>query len=451
MAKKKQRPFALFLCLLLCGFIILGPVYFMEYRPENRQEDPMEKEIKWRGVITLWDYPHLDVSNGSRYGWIVSKIKAFEKANPGVYIELKPMDSKTGPLELETAIQTGSLPDIAPVATDFAMIDRGVLEPIDAYLTKVEEAEYKTQALNAVRYDGKTWGFPAMMTTYTMLLNLDIFQEKGIDPPKDGNWTYEEFVETAKALTFDRDGNGKMDVYGFNSYIDLNNYNNWGILLSDGAQIFDDSLIYRFNDDRAKSGLKKLVDLKQVHGVTVPNFGENIEREAWESFYKEKKVAVYPVGTWAINVMNSLRNQGLGFQIGVANYPIGEKGVPISLSNNVSAYGIFKQEDPKKLEMCVKFLKYVTDDEFQKDLARLGVFPVKKSGEDIYQLDPLMATVEKSLAYCENLPTHPNWMTIDGILQSQIRLAILGNKTVEDALRDAQLKIETYNRITLEH
>ncbi|KXG74644.1 ABC transporter substrate-binding protein [Thermotalea metallivorans] len=447
MARRKYRPFTLFLCLLLWGFIILGPIYFLEYRPEYPYKDPMKKEVAWKGVITLWDYPRLDVTNGSRYGWIISKIKQFERENPGVFIELKPMDWKTGPVELDTAIQMKMYPDIAPVATDFSVIDRDVLEPVDEYLTREELEDYKVQALNAVRYKGKTWGFPWMMTTYTMLLNLDLFHEKGVDPPKDGNWTYDEFVKATKALTFDRDGNGKNDVYGFHSFIDLNSYNTWGILLSDGAELFDEDFNYRFNDERAKSGLKKLVDLKQVHGVMPPSFGENTEGEAWQSFYKEKKVAVYPVGTWAIHVLNNLRNQGEGFEIGVANYPIGKKGIPVSFGNQVSAYGIFKQEDKEKLKMCVKFLKFITDGQFQKDLGRLGVFPVKKSAGDIYRHDPLMATVEKSLAYCENIPVHPHWMTIDGILQSQIRQAVLGNKSVEDALRDAEMKIEAYRKM----
>ncbi|KXG78098.1 type 2 periplasmic-binding domain-containing protein [Thermotalea metallivorans] len=106
-------------------------------------------------------------------------------------------------------------PDIAPVATDFSVIDRDVLEPVDEYLTREELEDYKVQALNAVRYKGKIWWFPWMMTTYTMLLNLDLFHEKGVDPPKDGNWTYDEFMETIEHLHLKLIGFMKIQNYNF--------------------------------------------------------------------------------------------------------------------------------------------------------------------------------------------------------------------------------------------
>ncbi|TCO70720.1 ABC transporter substrate-binding protein [Marinisporobacter balticus] len=435
-----------FLCLLLCTFIIFGPFYFIENRVSNRTDDTKEEGFK--GVITLWDYPYFDIKSGTRYGWILSKIKVFERENPGVYIELKPLNVKTGIFELETAIKTQTYPDIAPVGSDYSIIHQKVLMPIDEYLNKKELADYKKQALDAVQFEGKTWGFPWMMTTYTLFLNKDLFNEKGVSFPKDGDWTYDEFVKKMKKLTYDQDNDGKMDVYGFNSFMGVNDYNTWGILLSDGAKIFDEkNLSYAFNDKRAISGLKKLADLKLVHKVTPNNFGENSEQEAWESFYKEKKVAVYPTGTWAVNALNKLRNEGAGFEFTVANYPIGAMGKSVAICKNTSAYGIFRQEDKKKLEMCVKFLKFVSAEVYQKELDRLGVFPVKKSVGEIYKKDPIMSNIEKNLETTQNIPQHPNWIKIDGILQSQFRQVLLENKSLKDALKDAEKKIKTYNEV----
>jgi len=445
MEKRKHRPFTLFLCLMLCAFLILGPIYFIEYRWTRNQEPMGNKESQWKGVITLWDYPRLDITNGTRYGWITSKIKAFERANPGVYIELKAMDWTKGPIELETAIRTETYPDIAPVGSDYSIITQNVLEPLDDYLSVEELNNYKTHAISAVRYNGKIWGVPWMMTTYTMFLNLDLFNEKGVRPPQNGNWTYDEFVETLKALTYDKDGDGKVDVFGFHSFIGLNNYNSWGILLADGAELFsEDGKSYCFNDERAASGLKKLTDLKLEHKVTPENFGENSEQEAWELFSRQKKVAVYPTGTWAINVLNDLRLQGEGFELGVANYPVGEKGVPVPMSKSISAYGIFKQQDTEKMKMCMKFLKFITQDKYQMELYRLGVFPVKKSIGEIYKNDRVMGVIENSLAYTYGIPANPHWLTIDGLIQSQIRQVLLEQKTVDEALRDAETKINLF-------
>lgn len=443
--KNKKVGFAtFFLCLVLCAFIIFGPFYFVGKKIESQTEKIEDEDFK--GVITLWDYPHLDIKSGTRYGWILSKIKGFERENPGVYIQLKSLDTKSGVFELETAIKTKTYPDIAPVGADYSIINQKVLEPIDKYLSKEERKDYKEQALSAVKHNGKIWGFPWMMTTYALFLNTEIFNEKGVSLPIDGNWTYDEFVETLKKLTYDKDGDGEMDVYGFNSFMGVNDYNTWGILLSDGAKIFDKKTFkYRFNGKDAVSGLKKLTDLKLVHKVTPENFGKNSESEAWKSFCKEKKIAVYPTGTWAVNALNKLRNQGKGFEFAVANYPKGEKGKAVSICKNTSAYGIFQQEDEKKLEMCIKFLKYISQDKYQKDLNRLGVFPVKKSVGQIYKKDNIMSSIEKNLEYTQNIPAHPNWLAIDSILQSQIRQVLLENKSVEAALKDAKIKINVYN------
>jgi multiple sugar transport system substrate-binding protein len=448
MSTKKISPFTLFLYLLFCVFIILAPFYFVKNKPAEDIGDTKKTEDHWKGVISLWDYPWLDITNGTRYEWITSKIKAFEKDNPGVYIELKSMDPKFGMIELSTAIRTKTYPDIAPVAADPAIISKNVLEPLDQYLSKKELKDYKPQALKAVRYKEKMWGIPWMMTSYTMLLNTELFHEKDVALPRDGKWTYEEFVKKLKLLTYDKDGDGKNDIYGFNACIQSNDDSLWGILLSDGAEIFDEkNKTYCFNDKRAVSGLKKLTDLKLLYKVTPDHFGRSTEKEAWESFYKEKKVAVYPARSDQINILNDLQKRGQGFEFAVANYPVGKKGMSVNVSQNISAYGIFKQEDPQKLEMCVKFLKFITQDKYQKELNRLGVFPVKRNINDLYKKDRCMRQIEKNLEDIVSVPAHSNWSDIEEIIQSQIRQVLLKKKSVTEALKHAEQKISVYNKM----
>lgn len=136
---------------------------------------------------------------------------------------------------------------------------------------------------------------------------------------------------------------------------------------------------------------------------------------------------------------------GEGFEYVVANYPIGDRRLPISLNNSVSAYGIFKQEDKGKLDMCVKFLKFITKDNYQKELERLGVFPVKSAIDDIYINDHNMRKIEDCLSYTIPLPKHREWNEIDRILQNQIRLAIIGEKTAEEAIEEARRQVMQLN------
>lgn len=426
---------------ILILFIVIWPIYDIYIHKTNIDDTKNQSEEQWKGIINIWDFPRLDVETGSRYGWITKKIKRFEKENPGVYIKLEPIDWRTGPLKLEVGLKTGQLPDIAPIANDYIYMKEDVLEPLNQYFADREIEDFKYQALKAVTYDKKMWGVPCMMTTYAMYLNLELFRQRGVEPPVDGNWTYEEFVEKMKKLTYDKDNDEEIDQYGFTSFIEPNYYNIWGIILSDGGELIDGQGNYSFNNEEAISGVQKVVDLKQKHKVTPQNFGVSNANEAWEMFYKERKVAVYPAGSWAVRVLQNQYRRGEGFEFMVVNYPIGNDKIPTSLNSSVVSYGIFKQEDQGKKEVCIKFLKFLIQDKYQKELEKLGMFPVKKGIEDMYVNDRNMKILEKSLAYTKIIPRHRKWKDIDRILQTQIRMAVIGEKTSEDAIKESERQI----------
>jgi len=444
MKKNKKNSILL---LLLTFFIVFGPYYLLFHKPSGVSYTRPRQEPEWTGVITMWDYPRLDQNTGSGTSWIAGKIRQFEKENPGVFIKLEPLTWERGTIKLDSAIKTGNLPDIGPIGSDYSFLSKGILEALDEFFTQEELDSFNENALRAVRYDGKMWAMPWMMTTYTMLLNLDLFKQRGVEPPLDGNWTYEEFTEKLQQLTFDSKGKGKADHFGLNGFIQPGYYNLWGIILSDGATLVDKQGNYSFNNEAAASGLEKLLSLKNNLKVTHPKFGDNTANEAWSTFYRDKKVAVFPTGTWAINVLEGLRNAGTGFEYGVANFPAGSLGKPVVLSNSVGSYGVFKQEEKEKLEMIVKFLKFLVQDQYQLDLKRLGVFPVKKGIGNIYEENKYMSFIYESLAYTEVLPAHPDWREIDEALQRQIQQGILNNKDAKSIIMEAEAKVETYIKV----
>ncbi|SDL11514.1 ABC transporter substrate-binding protein [Natronincola ferrireducens] len=444
MRKAYKRLIRIFIYILLLVFIIGGPIYLLRFPPTKIDYNLDQSQQEWTGVISFWDYPRLDKKTGTSFQWIYEKIQEFEKKNPGVYVDFKPLDWEKGPIKVDTAVKMGQLPDIVPIGSDYSILSKDVLEPIDPYLTGEEINSFRESAIRGVSYKDRIWAMPWMMTSYTMVLNLDIFYERGVEPPVDGSWTYEEFVEKLQQLTYSSSPNGEIDHFGFHSFIQSGYYNIWGILLSDGGTVIDKNFNYSFSDKKALSGLQKVIDLKQKYEVTPPNFGENTSNAAWTSFYKEQKIAVYPVGTWALNALENLKNEGVGFEYDIATYPIGKEGVPITMNSGIGAYGISKQQDEKKLEMCVAFIKHLADEKYQKELNRLGVFPVKETVGNIYEGNPLMTTLYDNLDNVLIIPPHPHWNEIDKILQNEIRLGVLGKKNSEEVLKDAEEKIHIF-------
>ncbi len=436
-----KRAVTLFLCALIILYILAGPqlLEHMKHQYEKSQEIE-RKTAKWTGVITLWDYPRLDTRNGSRFRWIRSKIRQFEKQNPGVYIEFRELDWKEGPNLLKAAAKTGANPDIAPVGSEFFFASGGYLEALDAYLDPADKMDYLRSALDTATCNGKLYGFPWMTTGYTLLLNSDLFSERGISPPENGEWTYEQFVEALKQLTYDTNGKGGPDVFGFNSFIEPGYYNIFGLLLSDGAQVMDRSTgLYTFDNPEAVSGLQKLCDLKHKYKVTHPGFGTMSESEAWSSFLKGQ-TAVYTAGSWTVPYLRSLQGTG-GVNFTVAKFPTGKSDVPLMLSGATCSYAVFRQKDEGKRRACIDFIAFLTSEAFQDELTNFGYFPVRKSGKHLYENDKEMYTIQQSLYFAEPLPQTANWQEIDMVLQARVSEAVNGAKSPEQALVEAARQI----------
>jgi multiple sugar transport system substrate-binding protein len=205
--------------------------------------------------------------------------------------------------------------DILPL-----LVIDGLVAPIDEFLTDQDRADIFPSLLESVKDNGKAYSWPLWVPPVAMYMNLDIFKERNVDPPK-GNWSYEEFVEAAKKLTFQRaDG---TQVYGYTSGIDPGLVNAWSFIIGDGAlPLSKDNTSYTWNTPDGISGLKKLVDLAQVHKVTPPDFGAQTVADIASGFKDRKVYAMYSEPSGA---SQAYRDAKMNFDI--APMPMGKEPV----------------------------------------------------------------------------------------------------------------------------
>ncbi|QQY79105.1 carbohydrate ABC transporter substrate-binding protein (CUT1 family) [Keratinibaculum paraultunense] len=407
-------------------FILVGFILVWTYNLFINNFIQLEKveEEPYKGIIEIWDF-----SRKGSYKWLQNRIRTFEKQNPGVYIEIVSKDDNKD-----------TMPDIIPVDLNFSNLD--VLEPLDDYFENEELEEFKHQALVPVTYNKELKALPIAMTTSAIYINLDKFYERGVNPPIDGNWTYEEFVDALKQLTCDSNGDGVIDEYGFLTSIGENNYHIWGIILSDGAQFIEPKrLEYSFYGEKAIKGLERLMDLKYKHGIVPDYFGIIGEKDAWNMFFEDQRVAAFATGSWAIDVLEKSYREDNGFNFEVVNFPTGDKNLPVILSSDIISYGIIKDEDPKKMKMCVEFLKHLTTNSNQKLLEEISLFTVKRGIDDMYTDNINMKKIEESLSYTHYIPIVDNWNEIDSIIHEEIINALLGKKPSYEAIENAKIKI----------
>lgn len=424
----------------LLGIVSLMLVFgiFAGCSNDDASKDMSEDEWKdWEGTITMWDGPRWADKDENKYHWIEEKMSEFQKEYPNVKIKLVKTPWAEMNDKLSVAIAGRAWPDIAPVdisggSVNQNHIKQGVIAELDSYLSKEEKSDFYDNAIDAYTTDGKLYGIPTSISVHAMLLNLDIFEEKGVEPPKDGKWTYDEFVEKMKALT----GDG---VDGFSTYILPSYYEAWPFLLMDGGYpLNEDMTEYTFDSKEAISGLQKLVDLKYKHKVAPESMGGQDVGGTWKAWAAsdQRTVAVEPWATWAIAAA-----QGEKFKTNfmVAEYPTGETGEPVTIGG-VGGYVMFNSKDEAKKRMTAEFMKYITSTDEQVVTAKnYGTFPARKSAADQepFADNPQMARAQELAKHAVPVPRHENWARIDEAIQKELQLALNGEKKPAEALKDA--------------
>jgi multiple sugar transport system substrate-binding protein len=103
---------------------------------------------------------------------------------------------------------------------NMSLASQGVLLELSDCLADAEEGtvadvnDYYPDVFKANLYEDGVYGLPWIAQPVVVYYNTDLFDAAMLDYPEEG-WTWDDFVETAKALTLDTDGDGEIDQWGF--------------------------------------------------------------------------------------------------------------------------------------------------------------------------------------------------------------------------------------------
>ena len=162
--------------------------------------------------IMLYDARIIDLDQAA--------IDRFRADHPGVEVELIWSPSNY----IETVLllaSTGEMPDV--VTRDLGHRDAvgldaaGYLLDLHPYVEAHREhfAEWYPGLLDAAYVGGRLPAIPrTALQSYVNWYNIDHFDRAGIPHP-DGRWDWEEFRQIAKRLTRDENGDGVIDVFGY--------------------------------------------------------------------------------------------------------------------------------------------------------------------------------------------------------------------------------------------
>ncbi len=374
-------------------------------------------------------------------------IEEFEKAT-GIKVKFVAIPWAESPhTKIQVAIASGKAPDLIKLGSPFehVLAKFGVLEPLDSLIPKEVLDEFIPAVLEESRYSatrpkylkGKLISIPYFTDVRTILYRKDIFEERGVPEPTD--WTWDDFVKYAKILTFDRDGDGKIDVYGFGTSARYNSQ--WiTFVWQAGGRILDENDIPQVNSPEFIEGAKFFWKLFNEYKVVQPGA---VNANLWDvrKLLAEGKVAMYVDCGDSAKVLR----EELGDKLGVGLLPKNPVTGKRTAFSGADSFVIPRQSKHKR--EAAKLLLWLIEKERMKEYCKIsGFLPVRKDVmEDPYfKGDPVKYMFLKQLEDAKGWIKHPEASFISRTLRTAIQQALTGKKSVEKAMEDAQKEIYEY-------
>ncbi len=311
----------------------------------------------------------------------------FMRLHPDVEVKYVVVGNTEYSQKMAAAIATGTQPDIfkGPV-WDNRWVGAGLLEPIDDYISPEDLEDFYDLALETGYVDGKHYIWPWNLGTNgmgtSMLLYTPDFEKAGVDWRKivEEGWTMEEFVEIAKKLTWDSDGDGKIDHYAI-SFGAQDTHNLMNFIYAHGAKLTnEDETKVTFNTPEAVAGLQFLLDLVEVHKVAPSGVEAMGVYDVIGNFHSHRTSIGFG-GPYEIGRITRYVKSG---QLTESFYPViapfphveGKKGASYATA---SGFVVFKQNDKAKRDAVMEFAKFLTNKENTALLESLTYLTARKS------------------------------------------------------------------------
>jgi sn-glycerol 3-phosphate transport system substrate-binding protein len=341
-----------------------------------------------------------------------------------------------------TAMRGGDAPQLACLlAVDiFTLIDEDAILAWDE-LPGTDRAwldGFYPGFLENSRTAGKTWGIPFQRSTIVLYWNKEAFRAAGLDPEKaPASWA--EQVSFAQRLTR-REGDNtaqwglQIPSSGFPYWLfqALTTQNDVRLMNPEGTRT-------SFADPKVAEALQYWMDLAQRHRVHPPGI---VEWGTTPRDFFERKVAM--MWTTTGNLTNVRRNAP--FPFGVAMLPAGvRRGSPTGGGNLY----VFKSANPAQREAAVRFARFLTTPE---RAAHWGIetgyvavtpaaFETPAMRAHVADFPPAAVARDQLPHAVAELSTHEN-QRVTKALNDNLQAALLGRKTAQVAMRDAQAEAE---------
>lgn len=310
---------------------------------------PQGVALAGRATVTHWfSGPY------TMYEFVVNQAPAFEAANPDLKVDLMFVAPSEVTDKYAVMFATDTPVDVIWTNNGNNLplyMSRSLLLPLNSYAAKIglDFREFVEPAIKQATRDGLVYAVPyAALPSPGLFYNADMFDTAGVPYPTD-TWNYEvEFLNAAKKLTRDLNGDGITDRWGMGPQLNSSRTGSvTAVLAAYGGRIISlDGTKATVTDEKTMAGLTFLSRLAHEHRVMAGSF--------WQG-----SAAMDLDGFWAIpGFTASLK----GARTGVAATPLGPHGRQVM-------YVVGYYSMPRTAvnpEGAMRWIKHLTSDEVGK-------------------------------------------------------------------------------------
>ncbi|MDF2660917.1 MAG: extracellular solute-binding protein family 1 [Paenibacillus sp.] len=316
---------------------------------------------------------------------------------------------------------------------------RGVAENLEPYIKRdLKTADYIGALTAAKGPDGKIYGIPHGVNSSALAYNKKLFQENNVPVPTD-SWTYQDLIDAAKKLTKDTNGDGKTDLFGFNTAASITlGWIPW-IKSSGGSAIDPGTGKSLFNDPKTIEGLQKWADT-----INKDKISPTREQQTSVKYFEEGKTAM--TFLQSSQQVSLLKNKP-DLDWDVVKMPIGFTGkrfVPIV----VNQWLIYSKAKPDAKEAAWTFLQYYLSDEAQTFVAESGAsLPVKKTTLEALEKQTTKPLNKKAFTKgteeaAGTLDENPTWNEWRAAATPILNDILDGKKSAADGVKEIHQKVQ---------
>jgi len=372
-------------------------------------------------------------------------VDAFHAANPKITVKVEVSDWDPYFDKLQTGLAGGAAPDVfamdGPLFPDYQ--SRGVLLDLKPYIDRdgYDLTQLADQGVaDFTTADGGQYGLPRDLNTVVLYYNKTMFDAAGLAYP-DEAWDWAKFVEVAKQLTKDENGDGTTDQWGFyTETTDMENF--WSSLVwqSGGDLLNADKTATLLGTPEAAAGIQFLQDLIWKEKV-MPD--PALFAETGDAF-EQGKAAMEANGSWLVPT-HTAAGAELGYAFGIAPLPKG----PAGRFTSVNPTGAVVYQGTKAPDAAWEFAKYLASPAAQEQLMKLKAsLPISKevlAGPYATSFEGAQVLAD-SLAYAKLKPSFAGYNEFTTILQGELDTNVFNEpkKTAAEALADVVPKLEAF-------